>query len=241
MDHIADVERDGHALLSAARAAGLDAPVPSCPGWDVRRLLSHTTKVLERTALLTREGLDAPPGRDAYVPFPDDDGAYARFGSAVDEVVAALTDADPAASCWNFTGEDANVGFWQRRMANEVAVHRWDAEGAAGTEGTIDAERGTDGIDEMLTVLLPYVAAQRELALDASVHLHSTDVDGEWLTVFHDGVPTTTREHAKGDLAVRGPAGALFLWASNRIPVGTQGVESFGDPTLLEAWTGLTF
>src|SRR4051794_39005555 len=139
MDHIADVDRDGHALLSAARAAGLDTPVPSCPGWDVRRLLSHTTKVLERTVLLAREGLDAPPGRDRHVPFPDGDGAYERFGSAADEAPPPLPDTAPATPCWNFTGEDAGVAFWRRRMANEVAVHRWDAEGAAGTEGTIGA------------------------------------------------------------------------------------------------------
>src|SRR4051794_22493910 len=122
MDHIADIDRDGRGLLRAARVAGLEAAVPSCPGWDIRRLLGHTTKVFERTAILAREGLTELPAKDRYLPFPDDDdAAFARFERAVDGVVAALTDADPATPCWNFTQADTAVRFWHRRMANEVA------------------------------------------------------------------------------------------------------------------------
>jgi len=241
MDHIADIDRDGRGLLAAARAAGLDAPVPSCPGWDVRRLLGHSGKVLERTAMLVREGLDAPPERDRYDAFPEGDAAYDRFEEDVVDVVAALTDADPALPCWNFTRHDELAGFWCRRVANELAVHRVDAELAAGVPSTVGSERGVDGVDELLTVLLPYVTAQLgPTGVTGSIHLHTTDAEGEWLTVFRDGAPTTTREHAKGDLAVRGPAGPLFLWAWHRHAIGTDGLESFGDPALLEAWASLT-
>ena len=239
MDHIADLHRDGLALLDAARAAGLDAPVAACPGWTVSRLVGHTGKVLERTAILVREGLDTPPGNDRFVRFPDDESAFERFAAVLDDTVAALADADPDGSCWNFTGNDLTNGFWTRRMANEVAVHRADAEIAAGTLQPIEAERAVDAIDELVMVMLPFSAVLKSPDLTGSFHLHCTDTDGEWLAVFTDGALVATREHAKGDLAVRGPASSLLLWAYNRVPAGTDGLESFGDPALLDGWASI--
>jgi hypothetical protein len=64
-----------------------------------------------------------------------------------------------------------------------------------------------------------------------TVHLHRTDGDGEWLITIGDP-PTIERGHAKGDLAVRGAAGQLLLWAWNR----PAHVELFGDSGLAEAW-----
>jgi hypothetical protein len=40
------------------------------------------------------------------------------------------------------------------------------------------------------------------------------------------------RGHAKGDLAVRGPAAALLLWAGNR----KADVTLFGDLALANGW-----
>jgi len=239
MDHIADLQRDGLALLDAARAAGLRAPVAACPGWDVSRLVSHTGKVLERTTILVREGLDAPPGNDRYVRFPDDESAFDRFADVLDDTVAALAEADPDSSCWNFTGNDLTTRFWVRRMANEVAIHRADAEIAAGALQPVGPERAVDAIDELVTVMLPYSAALKNPELTGSYHLHCTDTDGEWLAVFTDGSLVATREHAKGDLAVRGPASPLLLWAFNRAPADADGLESFGDPALLDGWASI--
>jgi uncharacterized protein (TIGR03083 family) len=239
MDHIADLQRDGRALLDAARTAGLDAPIAACPGWNVSRLVGHTGKVLERTAILVREGLEAPPDSDRFMRFPDDESTFDRFAGVLDDAVAALSDADPAVSCWNFTGADLTASFWRRRMANELAIHRIDAELAAGAPQPVEPERAVDAIDELVMVMLPFSAAFKNPGLDGSFHLHCTDSDGEWLAVFTDGTPVSTREHAKGDLAVRGPASPLLLWAYNRVPVGTDGLESFGDPALLDAWASI--
>jgi uncharacterized protein (TIGR03083 family) len=239
MDHIADLERDGRALLAAARAAGLDAPAAACPGWNVSRLVGHAGKVLERTAIVVSEGLDSPPPSERLVRFPDDDTAFARFADVLDATVAALGAAEPDRSCWNFTGDDLTAGFWRRRMANEIAVHRADAEIAGGTPSTVDPARAVDGIDELVTVMIPFSARVKGTDVTGSYHLHCTDTEGEWLTVLDAGEATTTREHAKGDLAVRGPASPLFLWAWNRAEVGADGLESFGDTALLERWASL--
>jgi uncharacterized protein (TIGR03083 family) len=238
MDTIADLHDDGHAFLAAAEKAGLDAPVPHCPGWDVRRLVRHVGKVFERTAIVVEENLDGPPDRDRFSRFPEDGGAYDRFREVLTEMVDVLRAADPEAPAWNFTGASEVTAFWPRRMANEIAVHRWDAEEASGAApGPVRTERAVDGIDELLTVLLPFSAAQTATEVHGSVHLHCTDTEGEWLTVLDGGTVTTTREHAKGDLAVKGPASTLFLWAWNRAPLGSEGLESFGDPSLADAWS----
>jgi uncharacterized protein (TIGR03083 family) len=239
MDHIADLERDGRALLAAARTAGLDAPVAACPGWDVSRLVGHAGKVLERTTILVTEGLDAPPPAERLPRFPDDETTFDRFADALDAAAGALREADPDRSCWNFTGDDLTAGFWRRRMANEIAVHRADAEIAAGISPTVDPERAVDAIDELVTVMLPFSAKLKNPELEGSFHLHCTDTEGEWLVVAAGGRLVTTREHAKGDIAVRGPASALLLWSYNRVPVGTEGLESFGEPALLEGWASI--
>src|SRR6478736_5144517 len=192
MDHIADVQRDGQSLLDAARAAGLDAPIEACPGWDVARLLGHTGRVLWRNAVVVREGLEAPPDPERFARFPATEEAFTRFAAELAEAVDALAATDPSTACWNFTGEDLTAGFWQRRTANELAIHRVDAEQAAGSVRPVDPERAVDGIDELLTVLLRVSATGTHPDLSASFHLHCTDVDGEWLTVFTDGRPTTT-------------------------------------------------
>ena len=41
-DWLAAIARDAEALAVAARAAGLDATVPACPGWTVTDVLEHT-------------------------------------------------------------------------------------------------------------------------------------------------------------------------------------------------------
>ena len=240
MDHLATLRTNGGLLSTAARTAGLDAPVEHCPGWSVGRLLGHTTKVLQRTALCVRSGTTDRPGDDDYAKLPRDEALFDVFDEVLADLLAALVTCDPGAPSWNFTGSDMVNAFWFRRMAHEVEIHRWDAEHAAGIDPSpFVAESAVDGIDELLTVLMPMLSKVKNPTLTASFHLHCTDAPGEWLTTFVDGTPTTVREHSKGDLAVRGPAGALYLWAWNRATVGTDGLDTAGDAGLLEAWASV--
>lgn len=240
MDHLSTLRTNGEALSAAARAAGLDAPVEHCPGWGVGRLLGHTGKVLQRTALCVRSGTTEPPADGDYTPLPRDEALFDTFDAVLADLCDALASTDPAAPSWNFTGRDLTCAFWSRRMAHEIEIHRWDAEHAAGlVPGPFEAESAVDGIDELLTVLMPILSKVKNPTLSSSFHLHVTDAPGEWLVTFTDGEPTTVREHAKGDLAVRGPAGPLYLWAWNRGTVGTDGLDTAGDTALLEAWASV--
>jgi predicted lipid carrier protein YhbT len=92
----------------------------------------------------------------------------------------------------------------------------------------------SDGIDEYLQFLPVRAGDDAPAELSGSWHFHTTDVPGEWVVVFADGGVTVTREHAKSDVAVRGPASDLELCLYNRR--GDAGLEVFGDPARFAAW-----
>jgi MDMPI C-terminal domain/Mycothiol maleylpyruvate isomerase N-terminal domain len=62
------LDRDGAALGDAAERAGLTAPVPACPGWQVRDLLRHETAV-HRFDAQSAESALAGAGRDPLTAF----------------------------------------------------------------------------------------------------------------------------------------------------------------------------
>jgi predicted lipid carrier protein YhbT len=120
-------------------------------------------------------------------------------------------------------------------MAHEAAMHAVDAQLAAGETAAMDPELAADGLDEMLTVLLHRIVTRDAGAPFGSIgtlHVHCTDVDGEWLVEPGEDGFTVRREHAKGDAALRGPALDLLLRLYNRGDAG----EVIGDPGVLERW-----
>lgn len=240
MDHIITLRAEGSRLSAAARTAGLDAPVEHCPGWTVGRLLGHTGKVLQRTAVCVADGLLSAPADDRFGSLPRDEALFDAFDEILANICETLAACDPDGPSWNFSGENFTNGFWQRRMAHEVEIHRWDAQKAAGSaiDPFHDAS-AVDGIDELLTVLMPILSSVKNPELSSSFHLHCTDAPGEWLTTFVNGQPVTIREHAKGDLAVRGPASGLYAWAWNRAPILANGLDTAGDISLLDAWASI--
>jgi uncharacterized protein (TIGR03083 family) len=124
-------------------------------------------------------------------------------------------------------------------MAHETTIHRVDAELAAGRPvGPIAPDLAVDGIDEVLTVFVPVFGPDRSPGDGRTVHLHATDTEGEWLVRFDPGAVTVETGHAKGDAAVRGPAGELLLWLWGRRPL--DGLEVFGDRDAAEALRTVT-
>jgi uncharacterized protein (TIGR03083 family) len=229
IDYVASVSADAENLAAVLSETRLDTPVPTCPEWTLRDLGHHLGRVHRWVAEIVRTG--ARP--DGYDPGQagDDVAAWVRAGS--DGLTEALRSRDPAEPCWTFAAP-AVVGFWSRRQAIETAVHRWDGENAAGSAHPIDAEVGSDGVDEMLTVMAPMSWARKAPDVAGTIHLHCTDVDGEWLVRLDGkGAFDVTREHAKGDVAFRGPASSLLLALWRRLPAGAEGLEVLGDADLL--------
>lgn len=233
--HLEALERDAGALVDAARGA-LDRPVPSCPEWDVADLVVHVGLVWRWAADIVEQGQRAAFGAPPEDRREDVLLAWAQEGAA--RLAATLRAADPDAGCWTF-GMPRTARFWFRRQALETALHAWDAGAAAGVPVALDPTLAADGVDELLTVMVP-----RQLARDPgqwageSLHLHRTDGEGEWLLrLGPDGAVEVARSHAKGDVALRGPAGALWLWATNRKALDELDVEVFGDREIAARWT----
>jgi hypothetical protein len=146
----------------------------------------------------------------------------------VQGLVHALSTMDTDGLWPTWAGERPG-SFYPRRMAHETVVHRWDAVG-----GAIDPALAVDGIDEHLGLFAP-LAPGDSLTVHGTIHLHATDIDGEWLVTLGPSGVSFEHGHAKGDVALRGAAGDLLLWAWNRVPVDDR-FEVFGDPSLLDAW-----
>jgi uncharacterized protein (TIGR03083 family) len=232
-DLLATVPGSSAVLAGAARQAGMEAAVPSCPGWTVERLVRHTGMVLRFVGKVEETGgpidaraLPSPPTGSLVVQW---------FEEMAAATVAALAAHDPGDELWNWAGQPPVVAFWQRRMAHELAVHSADATLAAGGEPQIEAGLAADGIDELLTVLLSakIAAAGLDLGGLGSIHVHCTDADGEWLVVPTGTDVEVTRVHAKGDAALRGPASDLLLRLCNR----GGGGEVLGDADVVTAFT----
>jgi uncharacterized protein (TIGR03083 family) len=217
------------AFESAVSGTPLDAQVPPCPEWTVADLAYHLGEVhyfwgqVARGRLATPEV--EPPAR------PPDRELVAWAATQAAELRRILDEADPTTAVWTWAPQK-DVAFIVRRMAQETAVHRWDAQAAAGRSGPIEAELASDGIDEFLTFFLD--ARPRDGGrIGGSVHLHATDTPGEWLVREEsDGALTVTAEHAKGDAAVRGPASDLLLALWRR--VGLDRLEVLGNREVAE-------
>jgi uncharacterized protein (TIGR03083 family) len=222
-EHLAALERDGAAFVDACEGAGLATAVTSCGDWTVADLLWHVAGVYTFFGTIVGDRLTSIDGI-AKGERPDDEHLAAACREAHGALVAALRATPDDTVVWTWVA-DRSVGFVRRRMAHETAVHRWDAERAAGREWAIDPALASDGIDEFLHLFVHRRSDDAAL-VGGSVHVHCGDVAGEW-TLRPD--PTTdafsvTREHAKGDCAIRGAASDILLGLWRRLPLGSLDV-----------------
>jgi uncharacterized protein (TIGR03083 family) len=238
---LSSLATDGGALADAAEGH-LDQPVGTCPDWAVRDLVAHVGGVHNWVCATVAAGGERI-SRAQLDPAPEGDTELLGwYRSGLTRLLQAL-DVDPAAPAWTFSpSAPANVGWWQRRQALETAVHRWDAQEAAAVApvAPIDAELAVEGIDELLTEFLPgLLSSGAPDGLKGTFHLHATDTPGEWWLDFDASGLATKREHAKADTAVRGPASGLYLWLWNRQSPEEAGLDVFGRPETVTAWSGI--
>jgi uncharacterized protein (TIGR03083 family) len=239
LDH---VRADGAALAAAARNAP-HARVPSCPDWDMTGLVGHAGSVHHWVTEIVRTKATERIKRQYAPEAPKEPKAVlAWYDEGLTGLLEVLGRADPEEPVWNwFDSRPAPTRFWHRRMAQETAVHRWDAQAAAGDPQPIDTALAVDGIDEFLGFVAAELPRQPIDGLQGSLHLHATDTDGEWSIVLAPQSLEHRREHAKADAAVRGTASDLFLWLVGRLPVGSAGLDTFGDRAVVQAWKAVEF
>lgn len=244
LDHEWFCDRAG-AEIAALADAVTDAPdiaadVPSCPGWTLTDLVTHVGSVHRwATSIVASRAAARPPFPEADPAWESADGLAQWLAGGAAPLLAELRAAGPLAEVWTW-GPGRTSGWWARRMLHETALHRADAELALGVaDPVIDAVAAADGIDEFLFNL---PSARRpfrhlsELPTGASLHLHATDADGEWVIRFTDSGIAWERGHEKATTAVRGPVTSLLLFTYGRRPATDPRLAVFGDAVLPGLW-----
>ena len=240
-EHIAALDADGALLAAAAERAGLDAPVPGCPLWKIGELLRHTGYVHRWAAGYVAHGYEEEVDRcgedEVLRAGPGDAELLGWFRDGHAALVTTLRSASPALTCWSFLDAPSPLAFWARRQAHETAIHRADAQAAAGAVTPFAAAFAADGIDELLVCFASRGGVRgpaRRLLVRA------TDTGDEWLAEVGAGIMARRdKGEAAGaggaDCVVAGTASDLYLLLWNRLPDGGS-VTVSGDPGLLRSW-----
>ncbi len=230
-------------LRDNAARAGLDAPVPTCPGWAVRDLVAHQGMVHRWAAACVRGEPDTDTdalGRDGLA----SDDPLGWFDDGARDLLAALalTPDDPQQPFFLLDAVPGKAA-WARRQCHETTIHAVDAMAAALGRAPSAAQTwlrpalAHDGVDELLCGFLP----RRKVRLRAdgsdrpyAVVVRSTDTGGVWTLRVSDGPVVTTAgatAHTDPVVEVTGTAGQLYLGLWNR---GDELVIS--DPGFLGTW-----
>jgi len=228
-DHVEAVEQQTSAFAKALMRGDADGRVPTCPDWTLRDLAKHVGQVMGFWTHLLCEGTGRPkpafdeePGRSAGLWFVQ------IAGFLVNELKSATADT----KVWTWNPADQSAAFAARRMAHETAVHRFDAQMAIGKPEAIDPPAlAADGIEEIFVMVEAWPESGR--GEGETLHLHSAE-GNEWLIAMNPDGLEIRREHAKGDLALKGAVSDLELLLYDRPPIGE--VERFGDDGVLAAW-----
>jgi uncharacterized protein (TIGR03083 family) len=232
LDYLGSIERDSAGFAEAVADAGPDKQVLGCPGWTVRDLAAHLHEVHDFWRTIVERRLQDPSEVPEELDQPEDFGELlGAFRKGAAGLVASLREADPSEPVWTWASQK-DVAFVSRHQAQEAAVHRWDAETAAGRGFAIDPAIAADAVDEFLEFSTPF-RADDALPLDGTVHMHPTDAEGEWMVSERDdGSLAIERGHGKGDAALRATASDLVLILYRRVSLDVG--EIFGDRAVLE-------
>ncbi|MGI9585093.1 MAG: maleylpyruvate isomerase family mycothiol-dependent enzyme [Acidimicrobiia bacterium] len=243
--HIDAVGREAKSLAAAAEQGGLEVEIEGCPGWNMRDLVRHlaeihlwaAARVDKRTDKLfpddISEHVESWP--DLAVFWPDDDDLVGWYLETNANLVQVLEAAPADLDCPTFLPAPSPLAMWARRQAHETAVHRFDAEHAAGITTDFDPAFASDGIDELLTAFAPR-RTDWPVEKTERMMVHATDTDDQWVvTMAPDGI-TTVREGGPADVTLTGTATDLYLNTWNRIP--DSAVAVVGNTDVLDTWHG---
>ena len=231
-DHLEPLRVECDRFAAAITGADEGAPVPCCPAWDLRELVSHLGRVQRFWAGVIRRGADVDPerpGDDVRPGAGDDLVAWFRSGAA--DLLAAVAEAPADRPAWTWWAAPRTAGAIARHQVQEAAVHRWDADTAAGrTPAPVDAGAAADAVEEFLSAALPDIHGDDPWpGSDGVVELVATDVAGATRWVVLGGerpVPAPDRPPSV-TVSVAGTASDLLLLLYRRVPL--EGLAVTGD------------
>ncbi|WP_410594287.1 maleylpyruvate isomerase family mycothiol-dependent enzyme [Amycolatopsis sp. lyj-23] len=231
-------------LAEAATAAGPGAAVPTAPKWTVADLVAHLGRTQHWVAEIIERRITDParlPTELAAVPAGS--GEWEAWLTESAQRVAAACSAEALeAPVFNASGDErSGTQFWLTTMLNEAVVHGADAAIAAARPPAVEADVAAALITNHFSMLTsPTWGTQRPESAQA---LRGTGQTLQWQATDRIGAWSVERgpEGAKwrpgsgpADVTVTGPAAALLLTLTRRLPLTEVGVE--GDTGLAEHW-----
>ncbi|KUM88434.1 MULTISPECIES: maleylpyruvate isomerase family mycothiol-dependent enzyme [Streptomyces] len=237
-------------LARHVKGADTSVPVPTCPGWDLGRLLRHVGGDHRWAEDIVRTRATEPTDDDMV----NDPAAYAHLHDSAlggwlvegaSRLAGTLRAAGPDVPVWTPADEELvqqSAMFWARRMTYETLLHRADAALVTGAEFVVEDSFAVDAVEEWLefaTVPEAYepLPGVPELLGHGRSLGFDTGAAGAWLLDLGGDRPVWRRGTGAAAVSVRGPVRDLLLFLYDR---PAPGVETRGDAELLDLWLGRT-
>lgn len=217
-------------LRSNAASAGLNAEVPTCPGWRVRDLVTHAGVAHRWSAAFVNRSKPRPE-REVEAEAAASVDLLDWFDEGMVELLNAFASAPPDLDIRFFLADPPPPrDAWLRRMVHETTIHGVDAMTArvrrpiTAAELWVPAWLAADGIDELLTGAVPRRTSPPALPDGEHVLVHAADADRAWLLTGGGERTSTVRVEAAtvaglaadADQVLAGGAAALYLALWNR-------------------------
>jgi uncharacterized protein (TIGR03083 family) len=239
--HLEALARSGTALREAAAAAGPGAKVPTCPAWDVTKLVVHQGMVHRWAAA----NLRGETGHDTAASRAEGEAAaslldwYSHGLAALDGTLRA-TPEDAKATVF-LRDAPPPRRFWARRQAHETTIHSVDAISAVcrrwptASDVDIDPALAADGIDELLMGFITRGGGRLHAAVPYTALVRTDDTGDAWTLRIGEGlVVTTPGATGRPEAVFSGTAVQLYLSLWNR----ADEIATEGRPDLLDHWRG---
>ncbi len=213
--------------LIAMGECGLRAAVPACEGWDVGEVVWHVATVYEHKVRVMADNAWPDPWPPDWDFADDEEVPFLRDAKA--RLFEEFSRHELAEQTQTF-GADTTIAFWVRRMACEIAVHRYDGEAAHVDTTPIPDDLALDGIDEMLHVMLAGDWWKERVQTEHPVDGHiAVEADGQrWVCdVREKSVSIADQAQTPADATISAEPMDLFLWLWGR--VGDDRVMVSGD------------
>jgi uncharacterized protein (TIGR03083 family) len=238
-DYLGAIADSGAALRMAAAAAGLDAPVPTCPGWDVRELVTHQGMVHRWAAANLRRDRDHRTSDSTAEAATVED----LLGWLSDGIAALLgtlrTTQDDAPAMVFLNDAPPPRRFWARRQAHETTIHSVDAIAArlgrwpGAADVVIPAGLAADGIDELLCGFITRSKGRLRSTEPFTIVVTAEDTGHAWsVRVSDEPAVTTVGAADHPDAVLAGTAVQLYLGLWNR----SDEIAARGREDLLDLW-----
>jgi uncharacterized protein (TIGR03083 family) len=237
--HVTALRESGAALRAAAATAGLDANVPTCPAWDVGKLVTHQGMVHRWAAANLRRERDhkTSDSRAEAAAAPDLLDWFAAGLDALLDTIAAT--AEDAKSMVFLNDAPPPRRFWARRQAHETTIHSVDAVSATlgrwptAADVRIDPAVAADGIDELLTGFVTRGKGQLSADEPYTLLVRAKDTGHAWTLRIGEGpIVTAVGETGTADAVFSGSALQLYLSLWNRADEFTV----TGRPEVVAQW-----